>query len=45
MGDTQKPFDIKKRCYLFSLALIEFIKVTEYERIYFSLFDPSNNLI
>ena len=34
-----KPYDIKKRCYHFSLALVNFIKATEYERIYFSLFD------
>lgn len=39
MADTQKPFDIKKRCYLFSLTLIEFIKIAKYERIHFSLFD------
>ena len=34
-----KPFDIKKRCFAFSLMLIDFIKTTEYERIYFSFFD------
>ena len=39
MSDTQKPYDIKKRCYQFSLSLIDFIKTTEYERVYFSLFD------
>ncbi|MES2701047.1 MAG: four helix bundle protein [Bacteroidota bacterium] len=39
MTDTQKPYDLKKRCYLFSRGLIDFIKVTEYERIHFSLFD------
>jgi four helix bundle protein len=39
MTDIQKPFDIKKRCYQFSLSLVNFIKTTEYERIYFSLFD------
>ena len=38
MADTQKPFDIKKRCYQFSLALTDFVKVTEYERIHFSIF-------
>jgi len=39
MNDTEKPYNIKKRCYQFSLMIINFIKVTEYERIYFSLFD------
>ncbi len=39
MTDTQKPFDIKKRCYQFSLTLIDFIKTAGNERIYFSLFD------
>ena len=34
-----KPYDIKKRCYHFSLVLVNFIKATEYEKIYFSLFD------
>lgn len=37
--DNQKPFDIKKRCFAFSLALLDFIKAAEYERIHFSLFD------
>lgn len=37
--DTQKPFDIKKRSYQFSLMLIDFIKGTQYDRIYFSLFN------
>lgn len=37
--ELQKPFDIKKRCYQFSLALLDFIKITEHERIYFSMFD------
>jgi four helix bundle protein len=39
MADDEKPFDIKKRCYQFSLTVINFIKAAEYERIYFSLFD------
>ncbi len=34
-----KPFDIKKRCFAFSLMLIDFIKATGYEKIYFSFFD------
>ena len=34
-----KPFDIKKRCFAFSLVLIDFIKTTEYAKIYFSFFD------
>jgi len=39
MPDTQKPYDIKKRCFLFSLSVIELIRTTAYEQIYFSLFD------
>lgn len=39
MSLTEKPYDIKKRAYVFSGELIKFIKVTQYERIYFSIFD------
>ena len=35
----KKPFDIKKRCFLFSLALIDFVRDAEYGKIFFSLFD------
>jgi len=34
-----KPFEIKKRCYQFSLSLIKFIEYVKYDRIYFSIFD------
>ena len=39
MAENEKPYDVKKRGYLFSGALIGFIKNTSYERIYFSVFD------
>ena len=35
----ENPYDIKRRCYQFSGALIDFIKETRYERIYFSIFE------
>lgn len=34
----RKPFEIKKRCYQFSLEVIKFIRAVKYERIYFSIF-------
>ena len=34
-----KPFEIKKRCYQFSLELVRFIEQTKYDKIYFSIFD------
>lgn len=39
MVSSEKPFDIKKRCYYFSKTLIDFIEGTKYEKIYYSLFD------
>jgi four helix bundle protein len=39
MPEVEKHYDIKKRCYQFSGDLIEFIKITSYERIHFSIFD------
>ena len=39
MSLTEKPYDIKKRAYVFSGELIKFIKETPYERIHFSIFD------
>jgi len=39
MNTSEKPFDIKKRCFHFSVDLIKFIEITKYDRIYFSLFD------
>ena len=35
----EKPYDIKKRCFQFSGQLIEFIRVTQYDRIHFPIFD------
>jgi four helix bundle protein len=39
MNTSEKPFEIKKRCFHFSKDLIKFIEATKYDRIYFSLFD------
>lgn len=39
MNAPEKPYDIKKRCFHFSKALINFINSTQYERIHFSIFD------
>ncbi|WP_353959416.1 four helix bundle protein [Mucilaginibacter aquaedulcis] len=36
---SEKPFDIKHRCYQFSKELVQFISTAKYERIYFSMFD------
>lgn len=38
-NNNKKPFDIKKRCFLFSLGVIDFVKDVKYGDIYFSLFD------
>ncbi|GAA4334104.1 four helix bundle protein [Mucilaginibacter gynuensis] len=35
----EKPYDIKHRCYQFSKEIIGFISTTNYDRIYFSIFD------
>lgn len=39
MEVTDKPYDIKKRCYHFSRTLIEFVQGAKYEKIHFSIFD------
>lgn len=36
---SEKPFDIKHRCYQFSKEIVKFISTAKYERIYFSIFD------
>jgi len=36
---SEKPYDIKHRCYQFSKELVQFISTAKYERIYFSVFD------
>ncbi len=36
---SEKPFDIKKRCFLFSKVLLKFVNDAKYERIHFSIFD------
>ena len=36
---SEKPFDIKHRCYQFSKETVIFISNAKYERIYFSVFD------
>ncbi|MGY4538014.1 four helix bundle protein [Mucilaginibacter sp. UYNi724] len=36
---SEKPYNIKHRCYQFSKELIFFIAGAKYDRIFFSLFD------
>ncbi len=36
---SDKPFDIKRRCYQFSKDLLKFIAETNYDRIHISIFD------
>ncbi len=36
---SEKPFDIKHRCYQFSKDTVTFISAIKYDRIYFSMFD------
>ncbi|WP_367186235.1 four helix bundle protein [Mucilaginibacter sp.] len=36
---TEKPYDIKHRCYQFSKEIVLFISTAKYDRIYFSIFD------
>jgi four helix bundle protein len=36
---SEKPFDIKHRCYQFSKETVQFISTVKYDRIYHSLFD------
>ncbi len=36
---SEKPFDIKHRCYQFSKEIVTFISSAKYDRIYFSIFD------
>jgi four helix bundle protein len=36
---SEKPFDIKHRCYQFSKEIVLFISTAKYDRIYFSIFD------
>jgi len=36
---SEKPFDIKHRCYKFSKEIVQFISTAKFERIYFSIFD------
>ncbi|WP_198952443.1 four helix bundle protein [Mucilaginibacter sp. MD40] len=36
---SEKPYDIKQRCYQFSKEIMLFISNARYDRIYFSVFD------
>ena len=37
--EAEKPYNIRHRCFHFSKKVIVFIRNTQYERIYFSIFD------
>ncbi len=39
MISSEKPFDIKKRCYQFSRVLLKFVDEAKYSKIHFSIFD------
>ncbi|MBV4359856.1 four helix bundle protein [Pinibacter aurantiacus] len=39
MQSIDRPYDIKRRCYLFSKELLLFISTQRYQRIYHSIFD------
>ena len=36
---SEKPYNIKHRCYQFSKGIVLFISTAKYDRIYFSIFD------
>jgi len=36
---SEKPYDIKHRCYQFSKEIVLFISTAKYDKIYFSIFD------
>ena len=36
---SEKPYDIKQRCYQFSKEIVLFISNAKYEKVYFSIFD------
>lgn len=36
---SEKPYDIKHRCYNFSKEIVFFISSAKYERVYFSVID------
>ena len=36
---SEKPYDIKQRCYQFSKKIVLFVTNAKYERIHFSIFD------
>lgn len=37
--ETEKPYNIRHRCFHFSKDVIVFIRQTKYDKIYYSLFD------
>ena len=39
LEDSEKPYGIKHRCYFFSKSVVLFIKNSQYDRIYFSIFE------
>ena len=36
---SEKPYDIKHRCYQFSKEIVQFVSIAKFERIHFSIFD------
>ncbi len=39
LEDGEKPYNIRHRCFHFSKKIIEFVKESKIERIFFSIFD------
>ena len=39
INESEKPYNIRHRCYLFSKEVIFFVRDTKYDKIYNSLFD------
>ena len=39
LGEQQKPYNIRHRCFHFAKEVMNFVKDCNYERIHFSIFD------
>jgi four helix bundle protein len=39
VNENGKPYNIRHRAFYFSKAVVEFVKICKYEKVFFSLFD------
>jgi hypothetical protein len=39
LNEEGKPYNIRHRCFYFSMDVIEFVRKSKYERIFFSIYD------